>query len=96
MRQPRTDRETYPVAMSVQIIKRKPVDQYGREQAGRHGKLEKKRALETRNGMPWRPYVYRGTGYCMDENEAERWLAGMSDVRLLRPPGAPDWDDGVG
>lgn len=72
--QPRRDPETYPAAMNVQVLTRRLVDQYGNERGGRGRDAERKRILETRNGLPEKPYRYRGTGYCMTEKEAQFWL----------------------
>ena len=68
---PRRDPETVPVVAPVQLIKRVGTDAYGTE---RPTKFAKYRPFQTRNGLPVRLYEYRGTGYCMTEDEAEWWL----------------------
>jgi hypothetical protein len=61
--QPRKDPETAPVQLGVQFIRRADPDRYGAEYSRAYAeKNARVKPMVTRNGLPWKPYVYRGTG----------------------------------
>jgi hypothetical protein len=70
---PRRDPETAPAASGpVQFERRPGRDKYGNPSLSRWSKGIRTRPVEVRNGYPFRPYVYRGTG--RDEHpETGRW-----------------------
>lgn len=71
---PRRNPDTRPQAVAAQILRRRRADQYGAEKG--RSDCTRPRPIVTRNGIPVRPYVYRGTGESMTETEAEWWLTG--------------------
>lgn len=71
---PRTDPETRPTMVPVQVIHRRRTDKYGTERSikgTRDG--TRARPMQTRNGLPVSPYRYRGTGQSDPELDA-RWV----------------------
>lgn len=72
---PRVDPQTVPVPVTLQLARRPELDRYGADRSPTYAaKSMRTRALETRNGMPWKPYRYRGTGESMSQREAAWWL----------------------
>jgi len=69
---PRRDPETAPVAAGYMILLRVRTDQYGNEMSPSYtAKSARRKAAQTRNGLPEPRYKYRGLGESMAPDEAE-------------------------
>lgn len=75
MPEPRRDRAaTVPARVTLEPGKRDPAAYQRRIRSGRvRGRRGAVGSLpvEIRNGLPWRPYVYRGLGYDIYEKEGD-------------------------